>query len=386
MIDSIAPAPTLRTAPSPKRIRRSPTTVNLKPDSFTSGGSTSSPSSRASLMYCTTLSVLPISEREQRRHELGRVVRLEPRGLVGQDRVRHRVRLVEAVAAEGLDLRGRAPRPASAGGPSAMARSTNLPSSFLISSASFLPTAFRSTSASARREARQHVGDAHHLFLVGDDAVGRLQDLLQRRVRVGHRLLAQLPPDEDGVHPGVERARAGAGRWRRRGRRSGRTSWRAASRWRAATRTGRRRRCGPAGAARRPWGRRTAARPCRAPCRARPRSSPRASWITVSVLRPSMSILSMPTFSSAPISYCVMIDVFAVGGLRPRPWWARCRPARSRAAGPARSPRRRRAPTGGARSPRSASSGPPAAVHRVRSSPAPAARPPSCTASGIVRL
>ena len=33
-----------------------------------------------------------------------------------------------------------------------------------------------------------------------------------------------------------------------------------------------------------------------------------ASWITVSVLRPSMSILSMPTFSSAPISYCVMMD------------------------------------------------------------------------------
>src|SRR5438128_776999 len=30
--------------------------------------------------------------------------------------------------------------------------------------------------------------------------------------------------------------------------------------------------------------------------------------MTVSVLRPSMSILSMPTFSSAPISYCVMMD------------------------------------------------------------------------------
>ncbi len=41
---------------------RSPTTVNLKPDSFTSGGSTSRPSSRASLMYWTTLSVLPISD------------------------------------------------------------------------------------------------------------------------------------------------------------------------------------------------------------------------------------------------------------------------------------------------------------------------------------
>ena len=52
------------------------------------------------------------------------------------------------------------------------------PSSFWISSASFLPTAFRSTSASARREAGEDVGDPHHLLLVGDDAVGRLEDVL----------------------------------------------------------------------------------------------------------------------------------------------------------------------------------------------------------------
>jgi len=62
MIDSIALPPTFLIAPSPKRMRRSPTTVNLNPDSFTSGGNTSRPSSRASLMYCTTLSLLPISE------------------------------------------------------------------------------------------------------------------------------------------------------------------------------------------------------------------------------------------------------------------------------------------------------------------------------------
>ena len=62
MIDSMAPSPTFRTAPRPKRMRRSLTTVNLKPDSFTSGGRISSLSSRASLMYCTTLSVLPISD------------------------------------------------------------------------------------------------------------------------------------------------------------------------------------------------------------------------------------------------------------------------------------------------------------------------------------
>ena len=62
MMLAMAPSPTFRTAPRPKRIRRSPVTVNLKPDSFTSGGNTSRPSSRASRMYCTTLSVSPISE------------------------------------------------------------------------------------------------------------------------------------------------------------------------------------------------------------------------------------------------------------------------------------------------------------------------------------
>ena len=42
--------------------------------------------------------------RQQRGHELGRVVHLEVRGVVREHRVRHRVRLVEAIAAEGLDL------------------------------------------------------------------------------------------------------------------------------------------------------------------------------------------------------------------------------------------------------------------------------------------
>ena len=127
--------------------------------------------------------------RQQRRHELGRVVRLEPRRLVATDRVRHRVRLVEAVAAEGLDLRRQLVHDL-LGWPSAMARSTNLPSSFLISSASFLPTAFRSTSASARVNPASTLRDPHHLFLIGDDAVRGLEHLLQRRVRVGDLLLA----------------------------------------------------------------------------------------------------------------------------------------------------------------------------------------------------
>jgi hypothetical protein len=50
----------LRMAPRPKRIRLSPTTVNFHPDSLTSGGRTSMPRSRASLMYFTTESVSPM--------------------------------------------------------------------------------------------------------------------------------------------------------------------------------------------------------------------------------------------------------------------------------------------------------------------------------------
>src|SRR5438105_2313233 len=44
--------------------------------------------------------------RQQRRHEVGGMVRLKPRRLIRQNRVSDRVRLVEAVAAEGLDLPG----------------------------------------------------------------------------------------------------------------------------------------------------------------------------------------------------------------------------------------------------------------------------------------
>ena len=43
-------------------MRFSPTTVNLYPDSLTSGGSTSRPSSRASAMYFTTESVSPMHD------------------------------------------------------------------------------------------------------------------------------------------------------------------------------------------------------------------------------------------------------------------------------------------------------------------------------------
>src|SRR5574341_870620 len=61
------------------------------------------------------------------------------------------------------------------------------------------------------RVARQHVRDPHHLLLVGDDAVGRGEDLLQVGMRVAHLLAAELAVDEHQVHPGVQRTGAEQG-------------------------------------------------------------------------------------------------------------------------------------------------------------------------------
>src|SRR5256886_13019697 len=105
-MDSIAPSPTFLIAPRPKRMRWSPTTVNLKPDSFTSGGEDLEPQ-LARLVDVAHHGVgVADLRRQQRGHELGCVVRLEPGRLVGEHRVRYRVRFVEPVAAERLDLRG----------------------------------------------------------------------------------------------------------------------------------------------------------------------------------------------------------------------------------------------------------------------------------------
>jgi len=104
MIEAIAPSPTLRTAPSPKRMRVSPTTVNLYP-------TRSHPAPAPGGELARLVDVLHTDRccrfrGQQRRHELGGIIGLEPRGLIRKDRIRDGVRLVEAVAAERLDLRG----------------------------------------------------------------------------------------------------------------------------------------------------------------------------------------------------------------------------------------------------------------------------------------
>ena len=109
------------------------------------------------------------------------------------------------------------------------------------------------------RDAGQHLRDAHHLLLVGDDAVGGLEDRLELGQRVRHRLLAALAPLVDAVHPGVERAGAHE---RARGDEIVEpvaAHARAACRSRAATRTGTRRRCDRRGASDRSPGRRVGA-------------------------------------------------------------------------------------------------------------------------------
>ena len=58
------------------------------------------------------------------------------------------------------------------------------------------------------RDAGQHLRDTHHLLLVGDDAVRRLENRLELGQRVADRLLAALAPLIDAMHARVERARA----------------------------------------------------------------------------------------------------------------------------------------------------------------------------------
>ena len=59
---STAVCPRFLTAPRPKRMRLARPGVKLQSLWLTSGGSTVMPISRHSLMYFTTLAVLPVSE------------------------------------------------------------------------------------------------------------------------------------------------------------------------------------------------------------------------------------------------------------------------------------------------------------------------------------
>ena len=62
-----------------------------------------------------------------------------------------------------------------------------------------------------QRDARQHLRQTHHLFLIRDDAVGVRKNRLQLGQRVHRGLFAPLAPDVYVVHARIERTRAQQG-------------------------------------------------------------------------------------------------------------------------------------------------------------------------------
>ena len=145
--------------------------------------------------------------RQQRGHEVDRVVRLQVAGDVGQERVGGRVRLVEAVARELLhqveDLLDLLLREA------ALERALDEALALLGHLLGLLLAHGAAQQVGlAQRVAGQAIGDLHHLFLVDDDAVGLFEDLLQLRQVVDDRLAAVLAVDEVVDHAALNRAGA----------------------------------------------------------------------------------------------------------------------------------------------------------------------------------
>ena len=128
------------------------------------------PIARASAIVRTTFSIFSLSLVMIAHEKLHRVVRLQVRGLVRDERVRRGVRLVEAVAGEELEegedvlrvLLGDAvrARPVDEG-------------ALLLRHLLGLLLAHRAAEeiGAAERVARERLGDLHHLLLVDDDAV-----------------------------------------------------------------------------------------------------------------------------------------------------------------------------------------------------------------------
>ena len=140
-------------------------------------------------------------ERHRGGDELGRVVRLEIGGLIGDQRIGRGVGFVEAVAGEFRhqleDIFG--PCPVDAVPDRTLDEPRLLRRHLLLD---FLAHGAAEQIGLAEREAGQHLGDLHHLFLVDDDAIGLLQDRLDHRVQALDRLAAMLAVDVavDVVH------------------------------------------------------------------------------------------------------------------------------------------------------------------------------------------
>ena len=204
MIDSIAPSPTFLTASSPNRIE-SPSTVNPSPERWTSGRPDLDPEAAALDDGRGDLLRVVAERRQHRRHVLDRVVGLEVRGLVRDQAVAGRVRLVEPVALErlerlehGVDDLGLDPPLRRLGDELLLLRAQDR--------GLLLADRVAQRVGLGSREPAQGDRRGHDVLLVHEDPVGLLQVRLEQRVEVRHRLLAVLAPDvrRDVVH----RARA----------------------------------------------------------------------------------------------------------------------------------------------------------------------------------
>ena len=156
-------------------------------------------------MYFTTSSVLPVTERQQRGHELHRIVRLQISRVISQQCIGRRMRLVETVARElrhqienflGLVL-----------GEAAFVRAGKKTVALLGHlHRIFLAHCPPQQVGFAQRIAGQHVGDLHDLFLVDDDTQGFLQQLLQLRQLIFDPPPSPLALDEVVDHAALDRA------------------------------------------------------------------------------------------------------------------------------------------------------------------------------------
>ena len=141
--------------------------------------------------------------RHQRCHEISWVVRLEPTRVIRDDRVGDRVRLAEAIAAEGLEL-ARDLLDALAAVTTGNRLLNELAQLAPNQLGVLLTDGFAQNVCFGERDTCQRLRDSHHLLLIGDDAIGALQNWLELGQDVFDRLLAALAAHVNAVHSGVE--------------------------------------------------------------------------------------------------------------------------------------------------------------------------------------
>ena len=158
---------------------------------------------------------------QQPGQERRRVVQLEPRRRVDQQREAQRVRLGEAEVGERQDLHvDRVGQLAGDAAPRHARRRASALIDSIRSTPRLEPIARRSRSASSRRAVAEGHRHRHQLLLEQRDAAGALEHRHQVGVVVGDRLLAGGAADV-GVHgAALDRARGGSARSRWRGRRT----------------------------------------------------------------------------------------------------------------------------------------------------------------------